>query len=96
MEVQNYNCDQRAIDDNWSLARQNACHIGIQNFEMGEIRDDVVLIQRDITDINHNIDKISGFQQANIWLWGVIVSCIIVLTIKQIWAVAFKKTNSIK
>lgn len=30
-------CDQRAIDESWSLARTNACHIGVMNSEMGEI-----------------------------------------------------------
>ena len=71
-------CEQLALDNSWSLTRKNACHIGVQNKEMGEIRDD-------IKDINFAITRIQDFQALNIWLWGVIVTAVIVLVVKKMW-----------
>lgn len=64
-------CEQLALDNNWSLTRTNACHIAVQNTEMGEIRDQMI-------EINLKMDLIFGG-------WAIIVACVIALVIKKMW-----------
>lgn len=71
-------CEQLAIDNNWSLARTNACHIKVQNEEMGDIRDEIITIQQDISIIR-------TYQGFNMWIWGIIGGCIIILVLKKMW-----------
>ena len=42
-------CLQQGLDNNWSLARSNACHIEVSNHEMGQLRDEMVIMNGSIT-----------------------------------------------
>lgn len=72
------NCDQLALDNNWSLTRENACHIGVTNTEMGNV-------QKDILNIKNDINTIKGFQGINLAIWGAIAFILIGLVIKKMW-----------
>lgn len=72
------NCEQRAIDREWTLARTNACHLSVINSEMGEIRDELI-------DINLTIQKISLNQTAILGVFMAIGIAIISLVIKKMW-----------
>ena len=65
------NCEQRAIDREWTLTRTNACHIGVINSEMGEIRDELILL---------NLT-----QTAILWVFMAIGIAIISLVINKMW-----------
>lgn len=64
-------CGQLALDNNWTLTRKNACHIGVINSEMGQMRDDI------------NIIRI--YQGINLAIWGAIGLIILGLVIKKMW-----------
>lgn len=64
-------CGQEAMDNNWDIARINACHIGVINFEMGELRDAQM-------GMAWKLDII-------FWVSAVIVMTVIGLTIKKMW-----------
>jgi hypothetical protein len=72
------NCDQQAYDLNWELERENACHIGVLNSEMGEVRDTQISMNLRLS----NIETFMGIQSA---IWGVILSVFIGLVIKKMW-----------
>jgi len=72
------NCDQLSIDNNWSLTRENACHIGVMNSEMGDIRVEIINIKNDI-------QTIKGFQGVNMAIWGAIGLVLVGLVIKKMW-----------
>jgi len=42
-------CEQLALDGDWTLARTNACHIAIFNDEMGEVRDEMIYMNTNIS-----------------------------------------------
>jgi len=71
-------CQRKAIDNQWELARTNACHIAIQNEELGEV-------WKQMETTNYQIQKISNFQAMQVWLWAVIGTAIIVLVVKKMW-----------
>ena len=64
-------CEQLALDNSWSLTRKNACHIAVQNEEMGQLRDEMV-------GMSFKMDLIFGG-------WAIIVACVISLVIKKMW-----------
>ena len=72
------NCEQLGIDYSWSLARINACHIGIQNEEMGDIRDEMVIIKQDVAIIK-------SYQSLNLGIWAVIGIALVGLVLKKFW-----------
>ena len=72
------NCDQLSIDNNWSLTRENACHIGVMNSEMGDVRVEIINIKNDI-------QTIKGFQGVNMAIWGAIGLVLVGLVIKKMW-----------
>ena len=71
-------CQQLSIDNEWSLARLNACHIGNQNEEMGVISSDIIHIKGDI-------QLIQIFQGINLTIWGAIGIAFLALVVKKIW-----------
>jgi hypothetical protein len=78
MDMNFADCEQLKIDNDWSLARVNACHIAVQNDETG-------LIWKEMNSMNLKIDRITIYQEIQICAWGLIVSCIVVLVINKIW-----------
>lgn len=64
-------CRQMSIDQEWSLTRTNACHIAVQNDEMGEMRDTMM-------EIALKVDII-------LWATAPIYLAILGLVIKKIW-----------
>jgi len=69
-------CQQLAIDNNWSLTRTNACHIGNTNEEMGEVS----VHMREMSYLIKNI----GFKQSCIFgVFGAISLCILGVLIKR-------------
>lgn len=48
-------CEQLNIDNNWSMTKKNACHIGNQNEEMGIIKDDMLLMKNDMGYIKKDV-----------------------------------------
>ena len=71
-------CEQLRLDNDWSLARTNACHIAVMNDEMGMLAGAQTEIQSSLGVIGMKIDLIFG-------AWGIIVACIIALVIKKMW-----------
>jgi len=71
-------CQQLSIDNDWSLARTNACHIAVQNEETG-------LIWDELTSMNMKIDHIATLQGFNLWIWAAVGLAIISLVIKKMW-----------
>lgn len=65
------NCEQLALDYSWNLTRKNACHISVQNTEMGEIKNEML-------ELNLKMDMIFGG-------WAIIVASVVVLVIKKMW-----------
>ena len=78
-------CVQLGIDNDWDLTRQNACHIGNQNEEMGMISEDIISINEEVVYIKNDIANIKVYQGLNLWIWGVIAVAIIGLVIKKMW-----------
>ncbi len=65
-------CGQQAIDLNWSLTRENACHLSVQNHEMGELRDYV-------KEIGWKVDIMVG---ATIPIYLAVMA----IVVKRIWS----------
>jgi len=65
------NCEQQALDGNWELNRTNACHIGVLNSEMGEVRNELIAM-------NLKMDLIFGG-------WGLIVATIVIVLIRKLF-----------
>jgi len=64
-------CEQLKLDNDWSLIRTNACHIAVQNDEMGSLRDAML-------EIGWKVNLMLG-ATAPIYL------AIVALVIKQLW-----------
>ena len=83
-------CEQQSIDFSWSLTRKNACHLAVQNQEMGELRDEMISMREDISGkvngIQNDIANMQYVQNINIWIWGIIASTLIVMAIKKVFA----------
>ena len=47
-------CEKLAKENNWSLARQNACHLAVQNEEQGELRDAQLIQNEKITKLSES------------------------------------------
>jgi len=56
------NCEELALDNSWELTRKNACHIAVQNGEMGELRDAQLAI-------NVRVDQILVTQGVLVSVW---------------------------
>jgi len=69
-------CQQLAIDNNWSLARTNACHIGNTNDEMGEL----VVHMR---EVSYQVKSINFKQTCIFTVFGAIGLCILGILIKR-------------
>jgi len=74
----NNNCEQLALDNNWSLTRKNACHISVQNEEMGTLSEAQVKME-------YKLQNIEIYIEINMWIWGVIAATIIAIAIKKIF-----------
>lgn len=72
-------CDSLSIDNGWSLTRENACHIGNMNEEMGELRD----IQ---SDFGYRLAAIETYVQVNTWIWGIIAATTMAIAVKRIFS----------
>jgi len=64
-------CEQLKLDNDWNLTRTNACHIAVQNDEMGSLRDAML-------EIGWKVNLMLG-ATAPIYL------AIVALVIKQLW-----------
>ena len=71
-------CEQLAIDQNWSLTRTNACHISVQNEEMGELRDQM-------TKMNGNIQYLMWSQGVTTAIWIFIAIFVGKKALSQMW-----------
>jgi len=71
-------CNQLSIDNDWSLTRKNACHIGVMNSEMGDVKFEMI-------NIKNEIKSIKSFQGVNMAIWGAIGIVLIGLVIKKMW-----------
>jgi len=82
-------CEQLALDNSWSLARTNACHLSVQNHEMGELRDEMIDTRIEMKQFHHEIllkfEHYSTLQNVQIGAWSLIASTMVVLVIKKIW-----------
>jgi hypothetical protein len=87
-------CDQQAIDFKWSLARENACHLAVQNHEMGEMRDEMIEMNSNVSEtfmiIKNDIQNMQYVQNITIWIWGIIASTLIIMAVKKIFAPPIK------
>jgi len=71
-------CDQMAIDNDWSLARQNSCHIAVQNDEMGVLANAQV-------EMNARIDVIALKLDFMIGLMTICAVCLIGMLFKRVF-----------
>ena len=71
-------CEHQTLDLNWSLARSNACHIAVQNSEMGELRDNMV-------EIGQNVNYLLWSNSIQIAIWIFILIFIGKKALSQMW-----------
>lgn len=71
-------CDQQAYDNNWTLERENACHIGILNDEVGTLSEAQL-------DMNFRLEKIEGYMAIQTWIGSSIFIVLLGLVIKKMW-----------
>ncbi len=71
-------CDQLAIDNTWSLTRENACHIGNMNSEMGVLAQAQHSMLEAINIMNIKIEFI-------MWIFAIIAVAVVGMVIKQMW-----------
>lgn len=69
-------CEQLALDGKWDLARRNACHIGVMNSEMGDVRSEIVKIKMELIGIN-------GKQTLILFIFGAIAIAVIGVLIQK-------------
>ena len=87
------NCEQLGLDNGWSLTRLNSCHIGVQNKEMGEVRDEMAGLRTEVTqqvnDIRLDISTIAQYQNMTMWFNGIltiaIVGSLVGIAVKKIF-----------
>lgn len=65
------NCEQQALVEKWTLDMKNACHIAVQNDEMGEMR--------------NTMNEIGWKVDAMMWATAPIYLAIVALAIKKMW-----------
>ena len=87
-------CQQLGLDNNWSLTRLNACHIGNQNAEMGSINDKIITIDKTMVDMSNEILRMSDKLDLMFWFNGIItvaiIGTLISMAIKKIFGKTFK------
>ena len=71
-------CEQLKLDNNWSLTRTNACHIGVMNSEMGLLAESQQSIQASLGVIGLKMDLMFG-------IFTIVVICLIGLVLKKMW-----------
>jgi len=70
-----FDCEQLAIDSDWSLTRTNACHIGVMNSEMGELRDNQL-------ETNWKLNLVLG---SSTFITTTIVGALLVIAVRKLW-----------
>ena len=85
------NCEQQAIDNEWSLARSNACHIAVQNEEMGELRDEMIEIRTDFQEVKFDISRIADYQAISFGFIGIVAAVAIGIIVKEFWSLISNK-----
>lgn len=75
-------CEQMAIDYNWTLARTNACHLSKTNSEMGELSLVQSQMQADLQQINWKVNLLMG---SSTFIIMTIFAGIISLAIRKIF-----------
>jgi len=71
-------CEQQALDSKWDLSRTSACHIGVLNSEMGQLRDEMILM-------NSRIDKMVVYQEIMMASLAVVAVTFVGLVVQKIW-----------
>lgn len=78
-------CDQLNIDNDWSLARLNNCHIGVINYDSERTAESIESIEDDIVLINNKVDLIAHDQGFILWIGGIIAVAMIGSFVKLLW-----------
>jgi len=86
-------CEQLGLDNEWSLARLNSCHIGVQNADSERTTASIEAIEDDIVEINHSIESIADMQSMMLWGLGIVVAVSLGSVLKIFWAKVFNGKN---
>ncbi len=71
-------CEQLYMDNNWSMTRKNACHIGNMNSEMGTLAKNQI-------EMNTTMQVMGTKQTMSLLILGAIGLAFIGLAVKKVW-----------